>query len=170
MTAVQLRDGGWVDVRPIDTSDADGIIELHARLSERARYFRFFAAYPRIPPGDLKRFVTVDHHDREALVAVVNGGLIAVARYERLPEAPHDAEVAFVIVDEHQRRGIAPMLLKRLVVAARDAGIDRFVAEVLPANAPMMKVFARAGFVIEHQYADGVIHVAFYIGDDDPHP
>jgi RimJ/RimL family protein N-acetyltransferase len=150
-------------VRPIRETDGPGIIGLHARLSERARYFRFFGAYPRIPERDLKRFVTVDHRNREASVAVLDDDLIAVARYERLAASPTDAEIAFLVVDEHQRRGIAPMLLGQLVDAARVEGVVRFVAEVLPANTAMMKVFAGTGFEIEHAYADGVIHVTFPI-------
>jgi RimJ/RimL family protein N-acetyltransferase len=162
-TDVELRDGGWINVRPIEPSDADGILDLHARMSERTRYYRFFGAYPRMSQTDQRRFVTVDHHDREALVAVLDNDLIAVTRYERLPGAGTDAEVAFVVADAHQRRGIAPVLLQRLVLAAREEGVARFVADVLPGNAPMMRVFAGAGFEIEHEYADGVIHVTFPI-------
>jgi RimJ/RimL family protein N-acetyltransferase len=160
---VQLRDGGWIHLRPIAPSDAVGILDLHARMSERTRYYRFFGAYPRMSATDQTHFVTVDHRDREALVAVLKDDLIAVARYERLAGSGTDAEVAFVVADAHQRRGIAPVLLQRLAAAARAAGVARFVAEVLPGNAPMMRVFAGAGFEIEHEYADGVIHVTFAI-------
>jgi RimJ/RimL family protein N-acetyltransferase len=160
---VQLHDGGWIHVRPIQPSDAVGILDLHARMSERTRYYRFFSAYPRMSPADQQRFVTVDHRDREALVAVLENDLIAVARYERLPGSGLDAEVAFVVADKHQRRGIAPVLLQRLVLAAREEGVARFTAEVLPGNAPMLRVFAGAGFEIKQGYADGVIHVEFAI-------
>ena len=165
MSAVEvvLRDGGTCLLRPIDPTDAEGIIGLHSRLSERSRYFRFFGAYPRIPAADLRRFVNVDHGDREALVAVLDGDLIGVGRYERLPARPDSAEVAFVVVDDHQRRGLAPILLAHLVTAARTVGIAQFVAEVLPGNTAMMRVFARAGFTIDHEYSDGVIHVSFPI-------
>jgi RimJ/RimL family protein N-acetyltransferase len=160
---VRLRDGETCLLRPIDASDADGILALHARLSDRTRYYRFFGAYPRIPAADLRRFVNVDHRDREALVAVLDGDLIAVGRYERLPDPPNSAEVAFVVVDAHQRRGLAPILLAHLVTAARQVGIHQFIAEVLPGNTAMMRVFARAGFSIDHHYSDGVIHVSFPI-------
>jgi GNAT superfamily N-acetyltransferase len=159
---VRLEDGGTVIVRPIRRTDAEGILGLHARMSERTRYLRFFSAYPRIPDRDLQRFVTVDHRDREALVAVHLGDLIAVARYDRLPGST-DAEVAFVVDDAHQRRGLAPILLRRLADRAREAGIETFTAEVLPANRPMMSVFGRSGFRVSHRYADGVIHVSFPI-------
>jgi RimJ/RimL family protein N-acetyltransferase len=162
---VRLRDGGWIKVRPIEPSDADGIVNLHARLSDRTRYYRFFSAYPRIPSADVKRFVTVDHHDREALVAVLGNDLVGVTRYERLANGV-DAEVAFVVADAHHRRGIATVLLQHLVVAARAAGVTRFMAEVLPENTPMMRVFASTGFEIHSAYAHGVIHVSFSITPD----
>ncbi len=109
---------------------------MHARFSERTRYLRYFSPYPRIPARDLARFVNVDHHDREALVVATGDDLIAVGRYERLGPAAPDAEVAFVVEDAHQGRGIGSVLLEHLAEAARDAGITRFVAEVLPENGP----------------------------------
>jgi RimJ/RimL family protein N-acetyltransferase len=156
---VELADGGRIHLRSVEPRDAAALVDLHARFSERTRYFRYFSAYPRIPERDLKRFANVDHGDREALVAVSGGLFVAVGRYERLGPDAEAAEVAFVVADAHQRRGIAPILLDRLAVAAREAGLKRFVAEVLPANQPMMKVFAGAGFEIESEYADGVVHV-----------
>ncbi len=159
----QLPDGGRISVRPISRTDADGILHLHGRLSDRSRYLRFFSAYPRMSAADLRRFTTVDHHDREAFVALLGDELIAVARYERLREDGRDAEVAFLVDDAHQGRGIAPLLLDRLVVAARAVGVRRFVAEVLPGNNAMLKVFAASGFAVKTTYGDGVVHVTFPI-------
>ena len=105
----------------------------------------------------------MDHHDREALVAALGNDLIAIGRYERLGEASPDAEVAFVVEDAHQRRGIGSMLLEHLADAARDVGITRFVAEVLPQNAVMQSVFAKIGFQLSREYADGVVHLTFPI-------
>ena len=65
---VLLADGTTVHLRPIRPEDADGIVALHSRFSERTRYLRYFSPYPRIPARDLARFVNVDHRDREALV------------------------------------------------------------------------------------------------------
>lgn len=160
---VLLSDGTAVHVRPIAPSDADAIVALHSRFSERTRYLRYFSPYPRIPARDLLRFVTVDHHDREALVVALGSDLIAVGRYERLgPEAP-EAEVAFVVEDAHQGRGIGSILLEHLAARAPEVGIATFVAEVLPANNTMLRVFADAGFVVTRQYADGVVHLSLPI-------
>src|SRR5436305_491890 len=86
---VLAADGGVVHLRPIRPDDADGIVALHARLSDRTRYLRYFGAYPLIPPRDLARLVTVDYRDRVALVAELNDELIAVGRYDRLPPEKH---------------------------------------------------------------------------------
>jgi acyl-CoA synthetase (NDP forming)/GNAT superfamily N-acetyltransferase len=167
MADVLLSDGSTVQIRQIEPSDAEAIVAMHARFSDRTRYLRYFSPYPRIPPRDLERFVTVDHHDREAYVVASGTELIAVGRYDRLgPQAP-DAEVAFVVADEHQGRGIGSVLLEHLAAAAEPAGISRFVAEVLPENGPMLRVFADAGYQVNRSYADGVVHLTFPIAPTD---
>jgi acyl-CoA synthetase (NDP forming)/GNAT superfamily N-acetyltransferase len=164
---VLLADGATVHLRPIQPGDADAIVALHARFSERTRYLRYFSPYPRIPPRDLERFVMVDHRDREALVAELGGQLIAVGRYERLGPGAEEAEVAFVVEDAHQGRGIGSVLLEHLAAAAAEEGITRFVAEVLPENRTMQRVFADTGYVVRHRYEDGVVHLDFAIAPTD---
>lgn len=157
---VVLSDGGTVHLRPIRPEDADAIVALHSRFSDRTRYLRYFSPYPRIPARDLKRFTEVDHAGREALVAVLGNDLIAVGRYEQLSE-PDTAEVAFVVEDAHQGRGIASVMLEHLAEAAREEGITRFVAEILPQNGAMIRVFTDAGYDIDRSFADGVVHLTF---------
>ncbi|GIJ11276.1 GNAT family N-acetyltransferase [Micromonospora andamanensis] len=160
---VLLSDGSTVQLRPIDPSDAPEIVAMHARFSERTRYLRYFSPYPRIPERDLHRFVNVDHRDREAFVVLAGDRIVAVGRYERLgPQSP-DAEVAFVVEDAYQGRGIGSVLMEHLADAARRAGIVNFVAEVLPANGQMLRVFADFGYQIQRQFADGVVHLSFPI-------
>ncbi|MDG4823754.1 GNAT family N-acetyltransferase [Asanoa sp. WMMD1127] len=144
-------------------TDAPGVVDAHSRFSERTRYLRYFSPYPRIPERDLQRFVNVDHRDREAFVVEIGGRIAAIGRYDRLGPDAGDAEVAFVVEDAYQGRGIGPLLMEYLAAAARDAGITRFVAEVLPANAKMLRVFADFGYEVERRYADGVVHLAFPI-------
>ncbi|MET7423810.1 GNAT family N-acetyltransferase [Dactylosporangium sp. NPDC005555] len=160
---VLLSDGTTVHLRPIRPDDADRIVALHSRFSERTRYLRYFSAYPRIPQRDLDRFVNVDHHDREAFVIEHGGELIAVGRYERLGAGSHQAEVAFVVEDAHQGRGIGSVLIEHLVAAASQEGITEFEADVLPVNQPMLRVFMAAGFRIERKFSDGVVHLWFPI-------
>src|SRR5829696_342277 len=122
---VVLSDGGTAHLRPIMPSDADALVAMHSRLSARTLYLRFFGPYPRIPPADLERFTNVDHRDRVALVVVLGDDLIAVARYERIDA--DSAEVAFLVQDAHQGRGLGSILLEHLAAAARERGLKRFV-------------------------------------------
>lgn len=159
---VVLSDGGTVHLRPIVPSDADALLAFHSRMSERTRYLRYFGAYPQIPPRDLERFTTVEHHDRVAFVALLGDDIIAVARYERIDKGP-SAEVAFVVEDRHQSRGLGPILLEHLAAAARERGIERFVAEVLAENSAMLGVFRAAGYHLVREMEEGVFHLEFAI-------
>jgi acyl-CoA synthetase (NDP forming)/GNAT superfamily N-acetyltransferase len=160
---VLLSDGSAGHLRQIEPGDAPAIVELHSRLSDRTRYLRYFSPYPRIPERDLERFVNVDHRDREAFVLVSGPRIMAVGRYERLGPESGEAEVALVVEDAHQGRGIGSVLLEYLAEAARDNDITRFVAEVLPENGGMLRVFSDFGYQIQRKYADGVVHLSFPI-------
>ncbi|MFG3704932.1 GNAT family N-acetyltransferase [Micromonospora sp. NPDC047670] len=164
---VLLSDGSTVQLRPIHPSDGPGIVAMHSRFSERTRYLRYFSPYPRIPERDLHRFVNVDHRDREAFVVLVGDRIVAVGRYERLGPAAPDAEVAFVVEDAYQGRGIGSVLLEHLADAAARSGIATFVAEVLPANGAMLRVFSDFGYQVQRQFADGVVHLTFPIAPTD---
>ncbi|MGH3520548.1 MAG: GNAT family N-acetyltransferase [Haloechinothrix sp.] len=159
---VVLADGGTVHLRPILPDDADGLVNLHGRLSDQTRYFRYFGAYPRIPPRDLERFSVVDHYNRVAFVALLGSEILAVSRYERLENGPL-AEVAFVVDDAHQGRGLGSILLEHLAAAASECRVERFVAEVLSENAPMLRVFRDAGYQISRELEEGTIHLEFDI-------
>lgn len=162
---VVASDGGIVHLRPILSTDADALTEFHARLSERTRYLRFFGPYPRIPPRDLKRFTTVDHRRRVAFIALLGDEIVAVGRYEGLGDTEDvvSAEVAFVVRDEHQGRGLGSILLEHLAAAARESGLARFEAEVLVENHQMVRVFREAGYQVSRAFADGVLHLEFDI-------
>jgi len=160
---VLLSDGSTVHLRQIQPEDAAGIVAMHSRFSERTRYLRYFSPYPRIPERDLRRFINVDHDAREALVIEMGDRILAVGRYDRLGPEAAEAEVALVVEDAYQGRGVGSVLLEHLAAAAREAGISRFVAEVLPANSTMLRVFADAGYQIQREYADGVVHLTFPI-------
>ncbi len=161
---VVVADGGTVHLRPIRPSDADAIVAFHAGLSTRTRYLRYFSAYPRIPERDLRRFTTVDHAGRVALVAELAGEIVAVGRYERL-DVTDEAEVAFVVADAHQGRGIGSVLLEHLGAAARERGIKRFQAVVLAENSGMMRVFRDAGYEITRHLDHGEVTLEFDVAE-----
>ncbi|MEP7021149.1 MAG: GNAT family N-acetyltransferase [Pseudonocardiales bacterium] len=161
---VVAADGGTVHLRPIRPSDAEALVEFHRGLSDRTRYLRYFSAYPRIPERDLHRFTNVDHHDRVALIAQLGGEIIAVGRYERTP-GTDEAEVAFVVADQHQGRGIGSVLLEHLAAAAREIGLKRFQAIVLAENTGMIRVFRDAGYETTRQLDYGEVTLEFSVDE-----
>ena len=156
---VALRDGGTAHLRPIRPSDADGLERFHAGQSAESIYLRFFAPLNRLSAADLHRFTHVDQRDRVAFVVTLGEDIIGVGRYERLNT--DNAEVAFNVSDQHQGRGLGTVLLENLALAARQNGIRRFVADVLPQNQRMMHVFREAGYEVTSEYDDGVVSLQF---------
>ncbi len=161
---VVIADGGTVHIRPIEPADAEALVAFHSRLSTRTRFLRYFSAYPRIPERDLHRFTHVDHHDRVALLALLGNEIIAVGRYEREPGTA-EAEVAFVVADAHQGRGIGSVLLEHLAAAARESGIMRFNAVVLAENNAMLRVFRDAGYQPTRHLEYGEVTLEFDIDE-----
>ncbi|WP_298385005.1 GNAT family N-acetyltransferase [Ferrimicrobium sp.] len=155
-----LSDGRTVHLRPIAPTDADGIRELHARLSPATVYYRFFTPMPELSEAMLQRFVNVDYQDRMAFVAEYRGHLIAVARYDRIPGNPV-AEVAFLVDDAHQGRGLGSLMLEQLAAFAKTNGITRFIADTLADNTRMLKVFRDAGYQLLRHTQEGVVQVRF---------
>ena len=113
---VVLADGGTVHVRPLGPDDADRLVAFHTGLSDETVFLRFFSAKPTLSAEEVGRFTHVDHHRRVALVAALGDRLVGVARYDR-ERAADSAEVAFVVGDAHQGRGIGTILLEHLAAA-----------------------------------------------------
>ena len=159
---VVLTDGGTAHIRPIRADDFEALQALHSRLSPQSIYFRFFSPIPKIPEPQLRHLVEVDYRDRFALVAELDGNVVAVVRYDRGGgDTENAAEVAFVVEDDQQRRGLATVMLEHLAAVARSNGIERFDAETLPENRAMMDVFRHVGFDITSHFDSGVIQVSF---------
>ncbi|SFX93728.1 bifunctional acetate--CoA ligase family protein/GNAT family N-acetyltransferase [Streptomyces atratus] len=163
---VVLRDGGTARIRPITTDDAERLVSFYEQVSDESKYYRFFAPYPRLSDRDVHRFTHHDYVDRVGLAVTIGGEFIATVRYDRIDErgrpasAPADeAEVAFLVQDAHQGRGVASALLEHIAAVARERGIRRFAAEVLPANTKMIKVFRDAGYTQQRSFEDGSVHL-----------
>ena len=157
-----LRDGGTCHLRPIRVDDRQRLRDFHARLSPETVYYRFFAPYPQLSDRDVERFTGVDYDQRAALVATMGDDIIGVVRYDRL-EDDDEAEVAFVIRDDHQGRGLATVFLEHIAQAARERGIRRFVAEILPDNIRMIDVFRHAGYRPVSDFVEGIVRMEFAI-------
>ena len=163
---VVLRDGGTAHIRPITPDDADRLVSFYERVSDESKYYRFFAPYPRLSDRDVHRFTHHDYVDRVGLAATVGDDFLATVRYDRIDRQgraaslPADrAEVAFLVEDAHQGRGLASTLLEHIAAVARERGVRRFEAEVLPANRKMIKVFTDAGYSQRRSFADGAVHL-----------
>ncbi|MEU5165318.1 bifunctional acetate--CoA ligase family protein/GNAT family N-acetyltransferase [Streptomyces mutomycini] len=163
---VVLRDGGTARIRPITTDDAERLVSFYEQVSDESKYYRFFAPYPRLSARDVHRFTHHDYVDRVGLAVTIGGEFIATVRFDRIDEqgrpasAPADeAEVAFLVQDAHQGRGVASALLEHIAAVARERGIRRFAAEVLPANNKMIKVFRDAGFTQQRSFEEGSVHL-----------
>ncbi len=162
---VLLRDGKTAHIRPIRPEDAELMVEFYSRVSDESKYYRFFSPMPHLSERDLKRFTHVDHVDRVALVLLSAEKMIAVGRYDTVE--PGKAEVAFLVEDGHQGRGIGQLLLEHLAQAGRERGVERFVAEVLPDNQAMIHTFKDAGYRVASQYDEGVMELEFSIDPTD---
>lgn len=161
---VVLLDGRPVHLRPIVPSDAEALDAFHHGLSDRTIYFRYFAPKPQLSADDLRHLTTVDYDERFAFVALVRDRIVGVGRYDRIPGSdPPRAEVAFVVADEMQGRGLGSVLLEHLAAVAHVRGIQRFEAEVLRANHAMIATFQAAGYSVTTTSEQDSVIVAFEI-------
>ena len=160
-TRKSLRDGLEVKIRPIKPSDEDMMRRLFYNFSDEAKYFRYFASKPLMPHREMQTYVNIDYREILSVVALTEKGLneriIAEARYA-FDKKSGAYEIAFIVDEEFQGKGVASFLFKYLVKIARDRGIDRFVAYVLPRNEAMLKVFEKAKVEITRSYdADSLV-------------
>jgi acetate---CoA ligase (ADP-forming) len=158
---VILRDGTTLRLRPPHADDAPALLEFLSGLSEQSLYYRFHG-FPSLTEQLVEPFVDPDWHERGHLVGELGGRVIALASYVRLRD-PAAAEVAFLVADEFQRRGIGTRLLEQLAARAAAVGVERFVAEVLPENRQMLKVFEAVGFESTRKLESGTVEVEFRI-------
>jgi acetyltransferase len=135
-------------VRPIRPEDAELERAFVHGLSDESRYFRFFYQLHELTPAMLARFTQVDYDREMALVAIDGSGaarsIVAVARYIIIADR-ESAEFAIVVTDAWQGRGVARLLMTRLVDCARARGLRRLEGAVLRANSKMLKFMADFG-------------------------
>ena len=161
---LELHDGAALRMRPIRPDDEPRLVELFHRLSPRTVYQRFFRAYDRLPDHWYHRFAHVDYRTRLALVAErqeAGGPLLhAVARYEP-GEADGTTEIAILVEDAWQHRGLGTLLLDALLAAAEARGLRRFTADVLADNRPMLRVLTRVAHIGRRDLEAGVLTIEF---------
>ncbi|OGP55798.1 MAG: hypothetical protein A2Y65_01745 [Deltaproteobacteria bacterium RBG_13_52_11] len=164
-TEALLKDGSKLFLRPIKRDDVERWLDFISRLSHRTMYLRFYSV-PKLAREDAVRFCSVDYNHAFAFVAEMlrdqRREIIAIGRYYRIPNK-RSAEVAFVIEDAYQGKGIGTKLMEWLANVARDNGITTFEAAVLAQNREMMNVFKDYGFHVTSEYEDHAYRVTFPI-------
>jgi acetate---CoA ligase (ADP-forming) len=163
---VILRDGSTLRLRMPGAHDEAALLDFFESLSDRSRYLRFHGIR-RVDHDLVARYLAPDWETRGALIgSLVDAAgverIVALAEYARLRD-PHVAEVAFTVADDLQGRGVATRLLEQLAQHAAQAGIERFVAEVLAENSAMQSVFRDAGFELARTLEGGALEVTFPI-------
>jgi acyl-CoA hydrolase/GNAT superfamily N-acetyltransferase len=157
-----LPGGRTVTVRPVRLTDEEDVQDLFYRLSDESTYRRFLGLKRRHPHQEMQRLVDLDYEQSMALlVCVTEGGheeLIGMSRYDVNP-ANRLADIAFVVRDEWQGRGVGTLLMKRMGEIARSRGLAGFTADVLASNRPMISVFQKSGLKIELELRSGTYHL-----------
>jgi acetyl coenzyme A synthetase (ADP forming)-like protein len=161
---VVTADGATVHLRPMRPDDEQRVAEMFDATSDDSVYLRYFSPVKRATATRLE-MDGLGEQGHVARVAVLGDKLVGSARYDLI--APAIAEVAFVVPDEQQGRGIATLLLEHLAAIARSQGIHTFVAETLASNTRMLGVFSAAGWPRRTRFDAGVVHTEFAI---DPSP
>jgi RimJ/RimL family protein N-acetyltransferase len=158
----RLRDGRRVEIRALRLADREDLLAAVERTSTQSLYRRFFGVKRKFTEKEIAFFLDIDFDKHVALVAVADQGgrpmIVAGGRY--VVVRPGTAEVAFAVVDEFQGQGIGAALMRHLTTLARDAGLNEFIAEVLPDNIAMLKVFEKSGLSMRTKQEARVVHIA----------
>jgi GNAT superfamily N-acetyltransferase len=145
-----LADGARLRVRPIVPADREPLADAFGRLSDRSRHQRFLGPKPRLSARELDYLTDVDHVAHEALVAIdeTSGEIVGVGRYATGGTGGVAADMALVVVDGWQRRGIGHVLAVRLLERACANGIRRLTGTALADNVRVRSLLARLGFEV----------------------
>ena len=161
-----LRNGRRVEVRALRPEDRDAMMAAIDRTSAQSLYRRFFGAKRHFTDQEKSFFLDVDFVSHVALVAVLEEGgqLVIVGGGRYIVSNPGQAEVAFAIVDQYQGQGIGAALMRHLAGIAREAGLHELIAEVLPENAAMMRVFEKSGLRFTEKREAQTMHFVLHLG------
>jgi len=160
-----LRDGSSVTIRAVHPDDKDRILEAFSTLKPESIYFRLFRYKTELTADDLKTLTEVDFRDVVALVVTAGSAtdemIIGAGRYNAydVPAGGRQAELGFMVKEAFQGKGIASMILRHLISIARDQGLLRLEATVLPDNSGMLAVFARTGLPMTKKRQEDVVCV-----------
>jgi len=157
----QMRGGGDVEIRALRPDDKDDMLAAVGRTGTQSLQRRFFVVKRGFSENEIAFFMNIDFANHVALVALADEGgrkvIIGGGRY--IITEPGQAEIAFVVIDDYQGQGIGTLLMRHLAVIARKAGLKVLIADVLPENAAMRKVFGKFGFQARRGKDPQVVHL-----------
>ena len=166
-----MKDGTAVNIRPIRPEDEPVMVRFHETLSERSvylRYFHFMNLEQRVTHERLTRICFIDYDREMALVAerrnptTGESEILGVGRMSKI-HGTSDAEVAVLISDKFQGRGLGKELLARLLIVGADEKLTRLTADILPDNRDVMRICEKLGFSLKHSLDDEVVHAEFLL-------
>jgi ribosomal protein S18 acetylase RimI-like enzyme len=157
-----LGDGSPIDIRALRPEDEADMLAAVGKTSAQSLQRRFFAMKRHFSDKERAFFMDIDFKNHVAMVAVAEeaGRKVIVGGGRYIVFEPGRAEMAFVVVDTWQGRGIGSILMRHLVKIARDAGLQELTAEVLPENAAMLRVFGKFGFMPGPRRDPQTVHLA----------
>ena len=168
-----LKDGTRVTIRAIRPGDRDRFVEAFRLLERDSIYTRFFTPRSDLSDDEIDRAINVDFVREVALVVTTETDrgetIIAAGRYiaSDSPNTERSAELAFMVEEDYQGRGIASRLLGHLATLARSQRFTHFEADVLSQNSAMLAVFKRCGFPVRQRRDGGVVHLTLELAAND---
>jgi len=163
---IEIEGGRTAVLRPIKPTDEGALREMFYSLSEDTIYHRFFSSLQSMPHERLQEFLKVDYKREMAMVATIGerqeeSRMVGIGRYVLNPQT-NMAEVALLVADDFQGRGLGTSMLEGLSAAAKSHGIAGFVADVMVENKAMLTLFHRAFKNIESSLTDNVYSLVMY--------
>jgi RimJ/RimL family protein N-acetyltransferase len=160
-----LRDGRPVEIRAVRPEDRAGLLAAVDRTSDQSLYRRFFAFKRGFTDQEIDFYLNVDFVGHVALIALLeeDGQPVIVGGCRYIIVQPGQAEVAFAVDDAHQGQGVGTALMRHLAAIARSAGLKELIADVLPENTAMLKVFKASGLGIKAERELDATHLVLHL-------
>lgn len=161
---VTMRDGTQIFFRPVKPTDEKALSEMLYSLSPASIRTRYMSQTMRFPHKDLQKLTNIDYQNNLAIVGTVPGvseeEIVAIAQYFLDPKT-QAAEVAFVVQDEWQQKGMGTLLLQYLTEIAKQRGVKKFYAKVLPVNKAMLAVFYNSGYQVNTEFDGDIYNIEY---------
>jgi RimJ/RimL family protein N-acetyltransferase len=160
-----LRDDRPITIRALRPDDRAGMLAAIGRTSMQSLQRRFFVPKKGFSENEMAFFLNIDFEFHVAIVAEIaeDGRPVIVGGGRYIAIQPGQAEIAFIVVDAYQGQGIGTILMRHLAILARNAGLKKLGAEVLPENTAMLKLFKKFGFRTDAKGSPQVVHLTLQL-------